>query len=199
MGGKMRVVITAVFFLILFIVLGVLLSGRVASFGVAELTQDGWRVAFSGWRAVLACWPALLAGALFGVILGVALGSIVFDAQRAQDSAKAIATLQQHLAAARQAATEAKARADREALQQLNYRLSDCLETENRLALQEQALSNRLLDVQRRESAIAAQQADMQRQMTLAREMIADAEHRRVNATAVVERLRRRLAKHGLA
>lgn len=178
---------------------GIWLHRVIATFGVATLDGTQATLVASGWAAVWQAWPIALAGVLLGLVAGVPGAYALLDAARAAD-------YEQHLRQMALQVQQAEAQAA-QARQEVERDLERERQEARRLAQQSRDLM----------AATAAERAELEawrtsvsqqvnQQLALASQevneahrVIADAEQRRINATAAAERRRRKLAKHGLA
>lgn len=178
---------------------GIWLQRVISTFGVVAIDGSHPTLVAEGWSAVWQAWPIALAGLLLGLLAGVPVVHFLLDAARTAD-------YEQHLRHMALQVQQAEAKAG-QARQDAERDLAHERQEARRLAQQSRAL----MEATEAERAELEQwhksvEAQVNQQLALAREevleanrVIADAEQRRINATAALERLRRKLAKHGLA
>ncbi len=178
---------------------GVWLQRVITTFGVVAIDGSHPTLVAEGWSAVWQAWPIALAGLLLGLLAGVPVVHFLLDAARTAD-------YEQHLNQMALQVQQAEAKAG-QARQDAERDLAHERQEARRLAQQSRALME-ATEAERTEleqwhksveAQVNQQLAQASQEVSEANRVIADAEQRRINATAALERLRRKLAKHGLA
>lgn len=178
---------------------GIELHRVVASFGVVAIEGHQATLLASGWAAVWHAWPIALAGLLLGLVAGVPGAYALLDPARTADYQRDLRHMAQQVQQAEAMAAQARQDAERN------------LESERQEARRLAQQSRELMEATEAERAeleqwrksislqVNQQLAQASQDVSEAHRVIADAEQRRINATAAAERRRRKLAKHGLA
>ena len=176
---------------------GIWLHRVIATFGIAALDDNQTTLVASGWAAVRQAWPIALAGVLLGLVASVPVAYALLDAARAADYEQHLRQMALQVQQAESQAAQARQDAERD--------LERERQEARRLAQQSRSLIE-ATEAKRAEleawrisvsQQVNQQLAQASEDVLEANRVIADAELRRRNASAVAERRRRKLAQLG--